>query len=186
MKCPNCGLFNPDSAERCDCGYDWPTGRMKASYLDLNGRFAHGATAGRVSSLVMVSVASAAVVGGLLPLAALGRGASPGVAFNFGMLFFIGFCLGGAIGSIPVAREVRSLKVFALGVLGFAAGGLVGAVLVASGGAVGPIALFFVSLWVMVALLVILHLLSLFGAACIARAVLTGALRRASERGGVH
>jgi hypothetical protein len=22
-KCPNCGLFNPDSAERCDCGYDF-------------------------------------------------------------------------------------------------------------------------------------------------------------------
>lgn len=23
MKCPNCGLINPDNAQRCDCGYDF-------------------------------------------------------------------------------------------------------------------------------------------------------------------
>lgn len=23
MNCPKCGLINPDSAERCDCGYDF-------------------------------------------------------------------------------------------------------------------------------------------------------------------
>ena len=33
MKCPNCGLINPESALRCDCGYDFPSGTMKESYL---------------------------------------------------------------------------------------------------------------------------------------------------------
>jgi len=34
MKCPNCGLFNPESAERCDCGYDFKSNTMKTSYID--------------------------------------------------------------------------------------------------------------------------------------------------------
>jgi hypothetical protein len=33
MKCPNCGLFNPDSAQRCDCGFDFKTATIQASYL---------------------------------------------------------------------------------------------------------------------------------------------------------
>jgi hypothetical protein len=33
MKCPNCGLINPPSALRCDCGYDFPSGLIKESYL---------------------------------------------------------------------------------------------------------------------------------------------------------
>lgn len=33
MKCPRCGLFNPDSAERCDCGYDFKTGTVEKSYF---------------------------------------------------------------------------------------------------------------------------------------------------------
>jgi len=30
MKCPQCGLFNPDEAQRCDCGYDFTTTRGHA------------------------------------------------------------------------------------------------------------------------------------------------------------
>lgn len=33
MKCPNCGLFNPDSAERCDCGYDFNSSKIEKSYI---------------------------------------------------------------------------------------------------------------------------------------------------------
>jgi uncharacterized RDD family membrane protein YckC len=32
MQCPNCGLLNPPTALRCDCGYDFPSRSMKASY----------------------------------------------------------------------------------------------------------------------------------------------------------
>ena len=31
--CPNCRLINPDTAQRCDCGYDFATRTMKGSYL---------------------------------------------------------------------------------------------------------------------------------------------------------
>ena len=37
MKCPKCGLTNPDIAQRCDCGYDFPSGQMKSSYLPSGG-----------------------------------------------------------------------------------------------------------------------------------------------------
>lgn len=33
-KCPNCGLWNPPSAMRCDCGYDFNSLSVKPSYAD--------------------------------------------------------------------------------------------------------------------------------------------------------
>lgn len=30
--CPNCGLLNPPTAERCDCGYDFSTDTIESSY----------------------------------------------------------------------------------------------------------------------------------------------------------
>ena len=33
MKCPKCGLLNPPAALRCDCGYDFPSGVVKESYV---------------------------------------------------------------------------------------------------------------------------------------------------------
>ena len=35
MKCPNCGLINPDSALRCDCGYDFKSKSIQKSYLSI-------------------------------------------------------------------------------------------------------------------------------------------------------
>ena len=32
--CPGCGLVNPPSAQRCDCGYDFDRQRMERSYLE--------------------------------------------------------------------------------------------------------------------------------------------------------
>ena len=32
-KCPRCGLFSPDEALRCDCGYDFATRSVQSSYL---------------------------------------------------------------------------------------------------------------------------------------------------------
>jgi hypothetical protein len=34
MNCPKCGLINPDSAQRCDCGYDFESGKMKESHAN--------------------------------------------------------------------------------------------------------------------------------------------------------
>jgi hypothetical protein len=33
QECPHCGLFSPDSAGRCDCGYDFATRTLESSYL---------------------------------------------------------------------------------------------------------------------------------------------------------
>jgi hypothetical protein len=33
MDCPNCGLINPPTTERCDCGYDFGSLSVKQSYL---------------------------------------------------------------------------------------------------------------------------------------------------------
>lgn len=37
-KCPNCGLYSPGSAERCDCDYDFESGRLEDSYLTHGSR----------------------------------------------------------------------------------------------------------------------------------------------------
>ena len=33
MECPRCGLINPDSAQRCDCGYDFQTQTVERPYF---------------------------------------------------------------------------------------------------------------------------------------------------------
>ena len=33
VECPRCGLFNPDTAQRCDCGYDFETCAVKSAYF---------------------------------------------------------------------------------------------------------------------------------------------------------
>ena len=37
MKCSRCGLFNPDSSERCDCGFNFRTQTVEESYSHHGG-----------------------------------------------------------------------------------------------------------------------------------------------------
>ena len=34
MDCPRCGLINPDTAQRCDCGYDFESKTVKDAYFN--------------------------------------------------------------------------------------------------------------------------------------------------------
>ena len=40
MECPICGLINPDSAQRCDCGYDFLTQIIKKPYVKPTSKIA--------------------------------------------------------------------------------------------------------------------------------------------------
>lgn len=35
MDCPRCGLINPESAQRCDCGYDFASRSVRTPYSNL-------------------------------------------------------------------------------------------------------------------------------------------------------
>jgi|SRR6185503_4766474 precorrin-3B methylase len=41
-KCPHCGLFSPEEATRCDCGYDFTTKTIQSSYLLADTVRKHG------------------------------------------------------------------------------------------------------------------------------------------------
>ena len=45
QKCPRCGLFSPKEAVRCDCGYDFATKTVQASYLVSHVLEKHGGEA---------------------------------------------------------------------------------------------------------------------------------------------
>jgi len=45
LRCPRCGLFNPDTALRCDCGYDFSTRTVQASYVERAAEAKHGGRA---------------------------------------------------------------------------------------------------------------------------------------------
>jgi hypothetical protein len=42
VTCPRCGLFNPDEALRCDCGYDFAAKAVRPSYLTEHVVQKHG------------------------------------------------------------------------------------------------------------------------------------------------
>ena len=51
--CPHCTLVNPDTARRCDCGYDFQEGRMHATLLATS----QGTGPARVSDAMIQEVA---------------------------------------------------------------------------------------------------------------------------------
>ena len=52
--CPKCGLANPESAQRCDCGYDFAARSVERSYANLGNRAERGLTLAQVGVRNMV------------------------------------------------------------------------------------------------------------------------------------
>jgi hypothetical protein len=52
--CANCKLLNPDSAERCDCGYDFASAWMQSSYLSARDRRGKAGAVGGVLAFLFL------------------------------------------------------------------------------------------------------------------------------------
>jgi hypothetical protein len=79
MKCPKCQLINPDSALRCDCGYDFSSGEMKESYLN------RGSTRDRNENLLTTAFSIEGKLRSRFLLGLAGR-----AVFWLGFLFIVG------------------------------------------------------------------------------------------------
>ena len=55
MQCPRCKLLNPDSAKRCDCGYDFETQTVEKSFVSEST--ARGATKTALGVVVATNIA---------------------------------------------------------------------------------------------------------------------------------
>ena len=77
MDCPHCKLINPDTALRCDCGYDFQLKTMKQSYLggkspsepamrNQTDSQVNDSLAGWAITAVVFSILSITVVGGAI------------------------------------------------------------------------------------------------------------------------
>jgi hypothetical protein len=84
--CPKCGLVNLPSASRCDCGYDFETGRVSPSVVKPK-REPSGAAALAGVLLVILGVLALGV-GGLTAQQAQNAGEAVG-AFLPGLLLLI-------------------------------------------------------------------------------------------------
>jgi hypothetical protein len=123
-RCPHCGLWNAETARRCDCGFDFTTGAMPASNGDLgNSKDKKFRKSLRISRIGLGASILAVLPYLLLAGFYLSRG-SPAhrvissAAFA-GLLpgFFCGFIFGLAglvLGILGWARAPRSIRIFAL------------------------------------------------------------------------
>ena len=61
--CPRCGLVNPPSAQRCDCGYDFAVRRVAGSYLPERDRARTEVPAGAGLMIGCLLVLFGAIIG---------------------------------------------------------------------------------------------------------------------------
>lgn len=119
MKCPMCNLENPESAQRCDCGYDFPSGEMKQSYLSQKEQeIIQTALSGRRFINLIVDMILFRIAGILLLVPFLNTDfiqtltSNPGLDWLFGicLLFFYYFIFEAVLQRTP-AKFVTGTKV---------------------------------------------------------------------------
>jgi uncharacterized membrane protein YvbJ len=60
--CPRCGLFSPEEAIRCDCGYDFKTRTVQSSYLVAHVLEKHGGAANILGESAKSNIRSGTVL----------------------------------------------------------------------------------------------------------------------------
>ena len=91
-KCPRCGLFSPEEAIRCDCGYDFKTQTVQSSYLVAHVLQKYGGEDKLIEQLSRTNIRN-----GVL-LLTLGLGISVvGYLASGNLYFFAGAVLWGAL-----------------------------------------------------------------------------------------
>jgi len=98
VKCPYCGLFNPDNAHFCDCGYDFQAGAQSPVYRRLvqQKKRQDGIRTMLIGGLVCMagivvtagSLLLAAQAGGGLYLIAFGAIVGGAIQFSRGLAFW--------------------------------------------------------------------------------------------------
>ena len=70
QECPRCGLWSPEEASRCDCGYDFETCTVQSSYLDSHGPHQRVSVTNGLSESARTDIIRGTLI---LIIAALGR-----------------------------------------------------------------------------------------------------------------
>jgi hypothetical protein len=80
QRCPHCRLYNPDSATRCDCGYDFQEKRVAESYLVAHIEQKHGGRSNLLRSLARDNLLGGALLMALGVALAVANGLMTGRA----------------------------------------------------------------------------------------------------------
>ena len=76
MNCPRCGLINPESAQRCDCGYDFINKSVETPYFTSSPNTALSRIAIGAQVVALVLAGAAVIWGCCMVYVALNPGAS--------------------------------------------------------------------------------------------------------------
>jgi len=82
MNCPRCGLVNPGTAQRCDCGYDFISKSVQESYLTSTPNTSPSKIAIGAQAVALILAGAAVIWGCWMVYVAL----NPGGAGEFGSL----------------------------------------------------------------------------------------------------
>ena len=76
MNCPRCGLVNPETAQRCDCGYDFISKSVEKPYFTSSPNTTLSRIAIRAQVVALILAGGAVIWGCLMVHIALYPGAS--------------------------------------------------------------------------------------------------------------